>query len=142
MEMEGNNTLELKVRLARLLCVNLAAFDILLGGSALAAPSLVLKLFSPKRPPTGEALLRRTASIWLFFVPVQVWAALKPKNPKALRAVSILRLQEVPADPVWLATGEGYGAFGKFGLVFAPVFNLAAGIFLAHVAKELEKKAD
>ena len=57
-------------------------------------------------------------------------------------AVSILRLQEVPADPIWLASGEGFGAFGKFGLVFAPIFNLAAGLFLAHLAKELEKKAD
>jgi hypothetical protein len=46
--MEGNSTLELKVRLARLLCMNLAAFDILLGGSALAAPSLALF-----RPRTG-----------------------------------------------------------------------------------------
>ena len=57
-------------------------------------------------------------------------------------AVSILRLQEVPADPIWLASGEGFGAFGKFGLVFAPILNLAAGLFLAHLAKELEKKAD
>ena len=65
--------------------------------------------------------------------------ALKPENAKALRAVSILRLQEVPADPIWLAAGEGFGVFGKFGLVFAPVFNLMAGLFLAHVAGELEE---
>ena len=136
--MKENGTLELKVQLARLLCANLAAFDILLGGASLAAPSLVLKLFSPRQPPAGEALLRRAGAIWLFFVPVQLWAALRPENPKALRAVSILRLQEVPADPIWLAAGEGFGAFGKFGLVFAPAFNLIAGLFLAHVAGELE----
>ena len=140
--MEGNSTLDVKVRLAMFLFANLAAFDILLGGSALAVPSLVLRLFSPRQPPAGEALLRRAAAIWLFFVPVQLWAAFNPENPRALRAVSILRLQEVPADPIWLASGEGFGAFGRFGLVFAPIFNLAAGLFLAHVAKELEKKAD
>ena len=70
--MKENDTLELKVRLARFLCANLAAFDILLGGSALAAPSLVLKLFSPKRQAAGEALLRRAGAIWLFFVPMQL----------------------------------------------------------------------
>ena len=139
--MKEKDALELKVSLARFLCANLAAFDILLGGSSLAAPSLVLKLFSPGKEPSGEALLRRAGAIWLFFVPVQLWATLSPENPKALRAVSILRLQEVPADPIWLASGESFGAFGKFGLVFAPAFNLAAGLFLAHVAGELEAQS-
>ncbi|MBK5093648.1 MAG: hypothetical protein JJE48_09065 [Actinobacteria bacterium] len=60
------------------------------------------------------------------------------ENPAALRAVAVLRLQEVSADPIWLATGEGFGAFGKSGLVFAPVFNLLAGLFLWRLAKELE----
>jgi hypothetical protein len=138
--MEKSNALELKVRLARLLCANLAAFDILLGGASLAAPSLVLKLFSPRQQPAGETLLRRAGAIWLFFVPLQLRAALNADNPKALRAVSVLRLQEVPADPIWLASGEGFGAFGRFGLVFAPVFNLVAGLFLAHVARELEAR--
>ena len=53
----------------------------------------------------------------------------------------MLRLQEVPADPLWLATGEGFGAFGKFGLVFAPLFNLFAGLFLRSLANDIEEKA-
>jgi hypothetical protein len=94
----------------------------------------------PGRGAGGRALLRRASAIWLFFVPVQIWAAIKTENPTALRTVSILRLQEVPADPIWLATGEGFGIFGKFGLVFAPVFNLVVGIFLWLLARDLEKK--
>jgi hypothetical protein len=103
-------------------------------------PKLVMKGFAPDAEPAGEPLLRRASAIWLFFVPVQIWAAIKTENPTALRTVSILRLQEVPADPIWLATGEGFGIFGKFGLVFAPVFNLVVGIFLWLLARDLEKK--
>jgi hypothetical protein len=39
---------------------------------------------------------------------------------------------------MWLATGAGFGAFGKFSLVFAPVFNLLASLFLWRLAKELD----
>jgi hypothetical protein len=134
---EGSN---LKLQLARLICWSLVGFDALLGGLSLLAPRLVMKLFAPGAEPEGVPLLRRASSIWLFFIPVQVWAAVKAEDPKALRAVAILRLQEVPADPIWLATGEGFGAFGKFGLVFAPLFNLFAGTFLWKVAKEMEGK--
>lgn len=128
--------------IAKLICWQLVAFDILLGGASLIAPRTVLKLFAPGIEPEGEALLRRAAAIWLFFVPVQLWAALKADDPKALRAVSVLRLQEVLADPIWLKTGSGFGAFGKFGLIFAPTFNLVAGSFLAHVANALEWEAE
>jgi hypothetical protein len=99
-----------------------------------------MKLFRPSGEPEGTPLLRRAASIWLFFVPVQVWAAIRTENPTALRSVAILRLQEVPADPLWLATGEGFGFFGKFGLVFAPIFNLVAGTYLWLLARQLERK--
>ena len=139
--MEEKDSLGVKLLIAKLICWGLFAFDVLLGSASLLSPRAVLKSFAPGEEPAGEALLRRAGSIWLFFVPVQLWAALKTENPKALRAVSVLRLQEVPADPVWLATGKGFGAFGKFGLVFAPAFNLVAGSYLAYVAGALEKKS-
>lgn len=131
---------ETKLLIARLLCGGLAAFDLLLGLSSLLTPRLVLRLFSPASEPSGEALLRRAAALWLFFIPVQVWAAFRTDDPVALRAVSILRLQEVPADPVWLASGKDFGVFGKFGLVFAPIFNLLAGSYLAYLANELDSE--
>jgi hypothetical protein len=129
---------DLNIVIAKLICWSLVAFDVLLGGLSLAAPETVLKLFAPGGEAHGTPLLRRAGSIWFFFVPVQIWAALKTDNPVALRAVSILRLQEVPADPVWLATGEDFGIFGKFGLVFAPVFNLVVGTYLWWLARKLE----
>lgn len=130
----------IQILMAKLICWGLVAFDILLGGSSMAAPDFVMRIFAPGKQPEGSPLLRRAASIWLFFVPVQVWAAVRTDNPAALRAVAVLRLQEVPADPVWLASGNHFGAFGKFGLVFAPIFNLAAGSFLAYLASRLEKE--
>ena len=132
---------DLKTLLAKLICWNLVGFDILLGGLSLLKPELVLRLFSPGSRPEGAPLLRRAGSIWLFFVPIQLWAALRTDNPSALRAVAILRLQEVGADPVWLATGEEFGGFGRFGLVFAPMFNLVAGAYLWLLARDLEKEA-
>ncbi|MHB8893688.1 MAG: hypothetical protein ACYC99_00715 [Candidatus Geothermincolia bacterium] len=130
--------LSTRVLLAKLICAGLAVFDTVLGGASLLAPRLVARTFSPGAEPEDLSLLRRAATIWLFFIPVQIWAALRTENPNALRAVAILRLQEVPADPTWLATGKGFGIFGKFGLVFAPVFNLVGGLFLWKVAKDLE----
>jgi len=131
----------LKITIAKLLCWSLVGFDALLGGLSLVAPKTVLKLFAPGAEPEGTPLLRRASAIWLFFIPMQIWAAIKTDNPMALRAVAVLRLQEVPADPLWLATGEGFGAFGKFGLVFAPLFNLFAGLFLRSLANDIEEKA-
>jgi hypothetical protein len=133
--------LDINVVIAKLICWSLVGFDILLGGLSLAAPDTVLKLFAPGGEPGGAPLLRRAGSVWFFFVPVQIWAALKTENPTALRAVSILRLQEVPADPVWLAAGKDFGFFGKFGLVFAPAFNLVVGTYLWWLARKVEKEA-
>jgi hypothetical protein len=129
-----------KILIAKLILWSLVGFDILLGGLSLVAPRLVMKTFAPDAEPAGEPLLRRAATIWAFFVPIQLWAAIKTENPTALRAVSVLRLQEVPADPMWLATGEGFGFLGKFGLVFAPIFNLIAGAYLWWVARQLENE--
>ena len=67
---------------------------------------------------------------------------LKEEQWAALRAVAILRLQEVPADPMWLASGKDFGIFGKFGLVFAPLFNLIGGLFLWKLAKDLEAEEE
>ena len=120
-------------------CGFLTATDFFLGGASFLAPRLVLKLFSPGRDPQGEALMRRTGALWLFFMAVQAWAALHPENPRALRAVALLRLQEVPADPVWLATGEGFGLFGKLSMASAPLVNLCAGLYLWHTASRLER---
>jgi hypothetical protein len=135
------NDLSTRVLFARLLCAGLAVFDALLGGASLVAPKLVSRAFRPDVEPQDVSLLRRAGSIWSFFIPVQIWAAVKA-SPVSLRAVAILRLQEVPADPVWLTTGEDFGFFGKFGLIFAPIFNLVGGVFLWKVASDIEAEEE
>jgi hypothetical protein len=139
--MEGNDTLSMKVTIAKLICWGLAIFDLILGGASVTIPDTVLRLFAPGREGSGSALLRRTGAVWLFFTVVQAWAAVNTGDQRALRAVSVLRLQEVGADPLWLASGEDFGWFGKFGLVFAPLFNLVTGLFLAHVASRLSSRS-
>jgi hypothetical protein len=123
---------------ARNVCCFLAATDLFLGSASFLAPRLVLRLLAPGQEPEGEVLMRRTGALWLFFLAVQVWAALHPDRPRALRAVAVLRLQEVPADPVWLAGGKGFGLFGRLGIASAPLVNLASGLYLWHAANRLE----
>lgn len=139
--MEKRGNLGDKLLIARLICWGLTIFDLALGGLAVLAPRLLMRLLAPGEEPADVAPLRRAGTIWLFFVPVQAWAGVNTENPAALRAVSVLRLQEVPADPVWLATGSGFGWFGKFSLILAPTFNFAVGCFLAHVARLIDKEA-
>lgn len=136
-----DESMSIKLLVAKLLLWSLVGFDALLGGLSMFAPDLTLRIFAPDAEPQGHPLLRRAAAIWLFFIPMQLWAAVKTENPTALKSVAVLRLQEVPADPLWLATGEGFGIFGKFGLIFAPLFNLFAGTFLWKLGSDLEKGA-
>ena len=123
----------------RNVCLFLAATDLVLGGASFLAPRLVLRLLAPDSGPEGEALLRRTGALWLFFLAAQAWAAFHPDDPRALRAVAVLRLQEVPADPVWLAFGKGFGLFGRLGMAAAPLFNLASAFYLWRGASRLER---
>lgn len=126
---------------ARRMCGGLAVLDIFLGGAAAFAPRLMMRLFAPGKEIEDVSVIRRTGALWLFFVPVQAWAALKP-SPGLLRAVAVLRLQEVPADAVWVAAGTGFGWFGKMGIASAPPFNLAAGAFLLRAAERMERGGD
>ena len=128
------------MRVAKLICMGLALFDILLGGLTVLKPRWMMRILAPGEEPAGEALLRRSGTTWLFFAVVQAWAAMDSENSTALRAVSVLRLQDVPADLAWLASGSGFGWFGRFSLILAPTLNFAVGCFLAHVARRIEKK--
>jgi len=128
------------VRAAKLVCMGLALFDIALGGFTVLKPRWMMRILAPGEEPAGEALLRRSGTTWLFFAVVQAWAAMDSQNPVALRAVAVLRFQDVPTDLVWLSSGSGFGWFGKFSLILAPTFNFMVGCFLAHVARRIEKK--
>ncbi len=128
------------MRVAKRLCWGLTLLDIALGGFTVLRPRWMMRILTPGVEPAGEALLRRSGTTWLFFAVVQAWAAMDNENPTALRAVSVLRFQDVPVDLVWLASGSGFGWFGKVSLILAPTFNFVVGCFLAHVARRIEKK--
>ena len=83
-------------------------------GRMYVATSGGLLEFAPEGAGEGAPLLRRAGSIWTFFVPVQLWAAIKTENPTALRAVAVLR-------------GHGYGGRRRGGrrrAAFHQVFEL------------------
>ncbi len=134
--------METQLKAARVVCAWLFALDVALGVGALFAPKTLMRLFAPERETEDLALVRRTGALWLFFAPVQAWAALRADDPRALRAVAVLRLQEVTADSVWLSAGRGFGWFGKAGIATAPLFNLGSGAFLLHLARRLDASRD
>lgn len=138
--MKPDDDLGTRMLMAKLICTGMAFFDIALGGFTVLKPRWMMRMLSPGEEPAGEALLRRSGTTWLFFAVVQAWAAMDSENPAALRAVSVLRLMDVPVDLVWLSTGSGFGWFGKFSLILAPTFNFVVGCFLAHVARCIEKR--
>jgi hypothetical protein len=135
--MEGCQ-METQLKAARIVCAWLFVLDIALGAGALFAPRTFMRLFAPGGRIEDYALVRRTGALWLFFAPVQAWAVARASDPRALRAVAVLRLQEVPADSVWLLTGRGFGWFGRSGIASAPLFNLATGAFLLGLARRLD----
>lgn len=129
-----------EVRAARVVCAWLCLLDIALGAGALFAPRLFMRVFAPRQELDDYSLVRRTGALWLFFAPVQAWAAVKASDTRALRAVAVLRLQEIAADSVWLMSGKQFGLFGRLGIASAPLFNAASGTFLLYLASRLDKE--
>jgi dihydroflavonol-4-reductase len=119
----------------RLLLVCLLLFDIGLGGQAAFLPNAYLASMHPhfwELHPSGPTyLLLRTGVLWLVFAFVEGVAAWNPRrNVLWVLAVAVLRLMDVPADLFYRFTADDLGAFGRFALIFAPVFNFLSGTYL------------
>lgn len=110
----------------------LTLIDLVLGPVAVFAPRLFMKYIQPGAPSDEPVyLLQRAGVIWLGYLVIQFIAALRyRREPEWAFAVAFLRLVEVGADSLYVATGTGVGAFGTLGLIAAPVFNLIVGILL------------
>lgn len=109
----------------------LALFDIALGLTTTAFPDLYDKLLHngpSEEGSTDRKLLSRTGTLWLVFAAVQGVAYLEPENrPEWVMAAGVLRLMDVPADPVYYERSRNLTGIGRLGLLSAPIFNLASG---------------
>ena len=117
------------IRSSRYITGPLAILDLGLGGVALAFPDIYLDIMHTGTD--GAFMLQRTGVLWLFFCLCQLVAFLYPARlPMFVFLVGMLRLMDVPADIVYHVTSPGVTAFGRFGLVAAPIFNIVAGTCL------------
>lgn len=119
------------------LLIGLAVFDVALGLTALLFPDLYRAIVHPRYEAMHsngpDYLLARTGILWLVFAAVQGIAAIDPaERPTWVLAAGVLRLLDVPADPVYFALADDLGWMGTAGLLSAPVFNLLTGGLFAH----------
>ncbi len=107
----------------------LCIFDIGLGMTASLLPNMYKRLIhgAGKTNSGDPQLLQRTGTLWLVFAGVQGIAAGNPEDrPGWVMATGVLRLMDVPADPVYYADSRNLTSIGRLGLLSAPVFNLLA----------------
>lgn len=120
----------------RFLTGPLAVFDLCLGATAIFFPGFYMSIMHFHGSAQHYYMLQRTGVLWLFFALCQGLSfVFAEKIPVLVFLVGMLRLMEVPADPVYLLTSRDLTLFGKFALMFAPVFNLFAGSFLIYAWK-------
>ena len=80
---------------------NMIAFDLLLGSSALIAPSQTLRVLGHEEPSDdAKELFRRCGPIWLTFAAAHL-VAYRRNRPKDWWALSWLRGTELATDIVW-----------------------------------------
>lgn len=115
----------------RMIIGPLAVFDLLLGGFTLFFSGDYLRLMQPQAMHDPIYLLLRTGTLWLCFGVLEGIAFFVCwRWPEGVLSIAVIRLIEVPADLVYFFTDAGLGALGRFGLLFAPAFNLTVGILL------------
>ena len=106
----------------------MVAFDLVLGGGALAAPATTLKVLGHDPPsPETEALTRRQSAVWLTFAVAHLVAAVRDE-PRDWWALAWLRGTEIATDALW-ARSPGFTRPGaRAGMRFASASNLAMTI--------------
>ncbi|MBN4061988.1 hypothetical protein JYU20_02175 [Bacteroidales bacterium AH-315-I05] len=130
------------MKLAKLICLCLALFDLILSVCVLLFPDFFLQIFQPSALESSTVMLQRTGMLWVVFILVELWAYIKgEKMIELFLIVGAFRLMDVPADLLWLLLGKGFTWFGVLGLVIAPLFNLIAGIYLVSFYFKLKKVA-
>jgi hypothetical protein len=127
---------------ARVLCFNLAVFDLFLGGGTILFPKSYAALFHPLLADPPLDFIVRTGVIWLFFCFAQSVAFTRKTTEARVKwffIVGILRLMDVPADFAYATLSQGATFLSRAALYSAPPINLAMGIFLVYTSSKLRK---
>jgi len=100
------------------------AFDLLLGGAAVAAPAATLRLLGHDEPsPDARHLFRRCGPVWLTFAAAHAVAERRGRAAD-WQSLAWLRGSEIATDALWSAS-PAVGGRGKAALRFASASNLA-----------------
>jgi hypothetical protein len=119
----------------------LCGLDVVLGTVCLFWPRVFAFFFHPYLATPQLDLIQRTGMLWLAYAAVAGLAATRGEQHRGrwFAAVGVLRLIEVPTDLVYAATASGAAWYSRAMLVAAPAVNLAAGLFLVTLARELSR---
>ena len=121
--------------LLRLTNRNMAAFDLVLGTSALLAPAATMRALGHEEPsPDAREVFRRNAPIWFTFAAGHI-TAYRNDRPSDWWALSWLRATEIGTDALWARSPYFTRPGAKAGLVLAGVANLAMSAGFAHLSK-------
>ncbi len=111
------------------------AFDLVLGGAALAAPATTLKVLGHDEPsPDARHLFRRCAPIWLTFAAAHLIAD-RRGAPADWQSLAWLRGTEIATDALWAASPAVSRPGAKAGLRLAGVANLAMAAGFAWMSR-------
>ncbi|WP_428264332.1 hypothetical protein [Haliangium sp.] len=119
------------------LCWGLVVFDLILGGTASLWPDGYLALFHPELDAPQIDLIRRMGMVWLVLAAVALRAATASPStrPRWLLVLAVVRLTEVPADVVYVASMSGASLLSHLLVASAPPLNLAIGLYLYKLSK-------
>jgi hypothetical protein len=106
----------------------MVAFDLVLGGGALAAPATTLKVLGHAPPaPETEALIRRQSAVWLTFAAAHLVAAVRGE-PRDWWALAWLRGTEIATDALWAGSPGFMRPGARTAMRLASASNLAMAI--------------
>jgi hypothetical protein len=122
-------------RLLRQANRNMIAFDLVLGSSALLAPTATLRVLGHEEPnEDAEHLFRRCGPIWLTFAAAHLIAHRRDR-PRDWWALAWLRSTELATDAVWSRSPALSRPGAKAALWLAGVSNLAMALGFAYLAE-------
>ncbi len=114
---------------------NMIGFDLVLGSSALLAPTATLRVLGHETPSEdAKHLFRRCGPIWLTFAAAHLIAEKRGKSDDWW-ALAWLRGTELATDAVWSRSPAVSRPGAKAGLMLAGVSNLAMALGFAHMAR-------
>jgi hypothetical protein len=113
---------------------NMIAFDLVLGGATVLAPSATLRVLGHDEPsPDAERLFQRCGPIWLTFAAAHAVAERRNRS-EDWWALAWLRGTEIATDALWSRSAAFNRPGARLGLRAAGVFNLAVALGFAGLA--------